>query len=38
VDHSGSLVLINPEGNYAGFFRAPHDQNKIIKALDSLLN
>jgi len=38
VDHSGSLVLINPEGNYAGFFRAPHDQNKIIKALESLLN
>ena len=38
VDHSGSLVLINPEGNYAGFFRAPHDQNKIIKALDSLLD
>ncbi|HJL96349.1 MAG TPA: SCO family protein [SAR86 cluster bacterium] len=38
VDHSGSLVIINPEGNYAGFFRAPHDQNKIIKALDSLLN
>ena len=38
VDHSGSLVLINSEGNYAGFFRAPHDQNKIIKALDSLLN
>ncbi len=38
VDHSGSLVLINPEGQYAGFFRAPHDQVKILKALDSLLN
>ena len=38
VDHSGSLVLINPEGDYAGFFRAPHDQVKILKALDSLLN
>ena len=25
VDHSGSLILINPEANYAGFFRAPHD-------------
>jgi len=38
VDHSGSLVLINPEGNYAGFFRAPHDTAKITKALASLLN
>ena len=38
VDHSGSLVLISPEANYAGFFRAPHDTNKITKALASLLN
>ena len=37
VDHSGSLVLINPEANYAGFFRAPHDTNKLSKALASLL-
>lgn len=38
VDHSGSLVLISPEGEYAGFFRAPHDTNKVSKALASLLN
>ena len=38
VDHSGSLVLINPDGEYAGFFRAPHDTNKIIKALASAIN
>ena len=38
VDHSGSLVIINPQGNYAGFFRAPHDTDKIAKALASLLN
>ena len=38
VDHSGSLVFISPEANYAGFFRAPHDTNKITKALASLLN
>ena len=38
VDHSGSLVLISPEAKYAGFFRAPHDTNKITKALASLLN
>ena len=29
VDHSGSLVLINPEGEYAGFFRAPHNLSLI---------
>ena len=33
VDHTGSIVLIDPEGNYAGFFRAPHNQDKIKKAL-----
>jgi len=38
VDHSGSLVLISPEAKYAGFFRAPHDTEKITKALTSLLN
>ena len=38
LDHSGSLGLIGPEGQYAGFFRAPHDTQKISKALASLLN
>ena len=37
VDHTGSLVLIDPQGRYAGFFRAPHDPEKIILALESLL-
>lgn len=25
VDHSGNIVLINPEGNYMGFFKPPFD-------------
>ena len=33
VDHTGSIVLIDPNGNYAGFFRAPHNQDKIKKGL-----
>ena len=33
VDHTGSIVLIDPNGNYAGFFRAPHNQDKIKKCL-----
>ena len=36
VDHSGSIVLINPEGNYAGFFRAPYNKENIINALSEL--
>ena len=37
VDHTGSIVVINPEGKYAGFFRAPHDQEKIKIAIKDLL-
>ena len=33
VDHTGSIILINPEGNYAGFFRAPHNKDDIKKAI-----
>ena len=33
VDHTGSIILIKPEGNYAGFFRAPHNQDDIKKAI-----
>ncbi len=33
VDHTGSIVLIDPEGNYAGFFRAPHNQDNVKKAI-----
>jgi len=33
VDHTGSIVLIDPEGKYAGFFRAPHNQDNVKKAI-----
>lgn len=29
VDHSSSVVLINPRGDYHGFFKAPLDQAKM---------
>ena len=38
VDHTGSIILINPEGNYAGFFRAPHNQDDIKKAILDIVN
>jgi len=38
VDHYVSIVVINPEGKYAGFFRAPHVQEKIKLGLLELIN
>ena len=29
VDHSSNVVLINPRGDYHGFFKAPLDQGKM---------
>jgi protein SCO1/2 len=29
VDHSSNIVLINPRGDYHGFFRAPLDLAKM---------
>ena len=36
MDHSASLVLINPEGDYAGFIKAPHQVGRIARVLGSL--
>ena len=33
VDHTGSIVLIDQNARYEGFFRAPHDKQKIKQAL-----
>ncbi len=38
VDHTGSIILINPEGNYAGFFRAPHNQDNVKKAILDIIS
>ncbi len=37
VVHSGSLVLIDPQGRYAGIFSPPHDSNIIASDLIQLL-
>ncbi|MCP4841297.1 MAG: SCO family protein, partial [Halieaceae bacterium] len=31
VDHSANVVLINPKGDYHGFFKAPLDREKMMK-------
>jgi protein SCO1/2 len=36
VDHSASLVLIDPNGRYAGFIKAPHNASNIQRVLRGL--
>jgi protein SCO1/2 len=36
VDHSASIVVVNPRGEYAGFIKAPHDPGNIVTVVESL--
>ena len=36
VDHSASIVVVSPEGKYAGFIKAPHQAEKIATIVNSL--
>ncbi len=36
VDHSASIVVVNPQGHYAGFMRAPHNAQNIRKVVQHL--
>jgi cytochrome oxidase Cu insertion factor (SCO1/SenC/PrrC family) len=31
IDHSGTLLLMDPQGNLFGIFSMPHDANSIAK-------
>lgn len=37
VDHTASIIVIDPEGRYAGFIKAPHQAISITQILDSLM-
>lgn len=37
IDHSGTILLINPQGQFAGVFTLPHDANKIAQDLKTIL-
>ncbi len=37
VDHSASLVVVNPNGHYAGFIKAPHNASNL-KSIYTALN
>ncbi len=37
VDHSASIVVVNPEGRYAGFIKTPHSEANIATIVQSLM-
>lgn len=37
VDHSATIVVINPAGGYQGFIKSPHQALKITQILNSLM-
>ncbi len=38
VDHSSSLLLLNPEGKLVAFFNPPHDPKIILKDFQTIVN
>ena len=36
VDHSASIIVVNPQGEYAGFIKAPHQAEDIAMIVNSL--
>jgi protein SCO1/2 len=37
VDHSSSILLINPEGQLAAFLKAPHTPNSILDSVNKII-
>jgi protein SCO1/2 len=37
VNHSGEIILINPNGKFHGFFKVPHDPEKMLRNFRSVL-
>jgi protein SCO1/2 len=38
IDHSGTIAIINPEGQFAGVFTMPHDPLKIANDVKIMVN
>jgi len=36
VEHSGNIALINPHGHYIGFFKAPHELDKLVHNYEAI--
>ena len=37
VNHSGEIILIDPNGDFHGFFKVPHDPEKMLRNFRSVL-
>jgi len=37
IDHSGTILLVNPKGQYVGVFSMPHDAQAIVADLKQLI-
>ena len=38
MDHSMNLAVIDPDGNYFGFFKSPHTPERMTQVLKSIVN
>ena len=38
ITHSDSIALLDPEGNYVGLFKGPYDKDKVMSALEQVIN
>ena len=38
MDHSMNLAVIDPKGNYFGFFKSPHTPERMAQVLESIVN
>jgi len=36
IEHSGNIAIINPAGHYIGFFKAPHELQKLLTNYESI--
>jgi protein SCO1 len=37
IDHSGTILIINPQGQFYGVFTTPHDANKIAQDMQHIM-
>ncbi|MDB6061905.1 MAG: hypothetical protein JWM78_2008 [Verrucomicrobiaceae bacterium] len=36
IEHSGSIAIVNPQGHYVGFFKTPHEVDKLLQNYQSI--
>lgn len=36
IEHGGSIVIVNPAGHYIGFFKTPHELDKLLTNYQSI--